>query len=291
MRAGVNRPAVALGEARITSAVRGNARARAAVLRALQDRWFAYALAQLLSVSAARDAVQEAGLRVLGRLGEYDAAQGPIADWSLGAVVLAVREVRALDGGAPPLLAAARRAGLKGEPPAFSRQATDAADALAAALDALAPAEREAAVLRLVDRRPTAVVAGLLNVEPAALKSAAAAIGRGDGTVWDRLGRCREWLALARYPGDLRRELFRVRTPSWLVPAAVGSLAASVLLIGVAHHYRPARPATQPNGSRPSKSPSPQPSPGVPGGGDAAQVWTSPKFIPVTVAATPTLIV
>ena len=233
-------------EAKLKAAEAGNARARAAVVRALQDGWFRYALAQLLSVSAARDATQEAGLRVLQRLSTFDRSE-PVETWSLGAVVQAVREVRSLGGGAPPLLAAARKAGLSADPPRFSRAAADAADGLSAVLAPLTAAQREAVVLRLLDRRTTAVGGQLLGLDAATVRADAGAGVRAMPAVATRLETCRDWLALARYPGDLRAELFRAHKPTWLVPAAVGTLAASVVLVTVANHFRPpAATPTQP---------------------------------------------
>ena len=225
--------------AKLKSARAGNARARAAVVRSLQDGWFRYALSQLLSVSAARDATQEAGLRVLLRLSAYDGVDPPDV-WSMGAAVAAVREVRAHGGTAPPLLAAARGAGLSADPPKFRRQVTDAADGLTAVLSPMTAEQREAVVLRLVDRRPTAVVANLLGVDPAAVRAAATAALRDVARpVRPQLDRCRDWSDLAHYPGDLRVELFRADRPRWLVPGSLGLLAVSAGLITLAHRNRP----------------------------------------------------
>ena len=234
-----------MDEAKLKSARAGNARARAAVVRALQDRWFRYAVANLLSVSAARDAVQDAGLRVLGRLSTDDGTE-PIERWSMGAVVAAVRDVRQLNGDAPPLLAMARRAGLSATPPPFRRQLADVADGLSAVLSAMTVPQREAVTLRWINRLPVGVVAGVLGVDSATVRADVAA---GMRTVVARplrpqIGACRDWLALARYPGDLRHELFRADRPRWLVPAAVGTLAASVIVVTAAHHFRP--PTTGP---------------------------------------------
>ncbi len=238
-----------MDQAKLTAARAGNARARAAVLRALQDGWFRYAVANLLSVSAARDAVQEAGLRVLGRLSAYDPAE-PIETWSLGAVVQAVRELRQTNGAAPPLLAAARQAGLRADPPRFQRQAADVADGLAAVLSTMTDGQREAVVLRLIQRRTTAQTARLLGVDPATVRASVvaglAAVPASDDRLRARLEGCRDWADLGRYPGNLQTELFRAHKPGWLIPAAIGTLAASVILVTVAGHYRPkAMPATQ----------------------------------------------
>ena len=237
---------------RLRSAKAGDARARAALVRSLQDGWFRYALANLLSISAARDAAQETGLRVLRRLADYDpATAGPLDVWSLGAAAAAVRDVRSLNGDAPPLLAVARQAGLSSAAPRYRRQLTDAADGLTALLSPMTPDQRAAVALRLLARRPTVAVAAVLESTPAAVRADAAA---GLATVPDRplrprLAAAREWLSLARYPGDLRSELFRADRPAWLVPAAVGSLIAGVVVLNVAHHLRPpaaTRPATSP---------------------------------------------
>jgi DNA-directed RNA polymerase specialized sigma24 family protein len=240
-------------DAKLKAARAGNARARAAVLRALQDGWFRYALSQLLSVSAARDATQEAGLRVLQRLSAFDGGE-PVEDWSLAIVATAVRDLLQLGGQPPPLLAAARRAGLPPDPPRFSRAAADAADGLSAVLAPLAPAQREAVVLRLVERRSAAAVARLLATDPATVRAdasaGAAAVDRSARRLAEAWEQCRDWSAVARYPGDLRAELFRAHKPAWLVPAALGTLAASVVLIGVAHRYRP--PATRPAATGPA---------------------------------------
>jgi DNA-directed RNA polymerase specialized sigma24 family protein len=236
-------------EAKLKAAQAGNARARAAVLRGLQDGWFRYALAQLLSVSAARDATQEAGLRVLQRLSAFDRSE-PVETWSLGAAVQAVREVRSLGGEAPPLLAAARKAGLSADPPKFDRAAADAADGLTAVLAPLTPAQREAVVLRLLHRRTTAQTARLLGTDTvrADVSAGLRALPASDGRLAARLETCRDWLAVARYPGELRDELFRAHKPGWLVPAAGVTLVASAALLTVANHFRPAKvqPATVP---------------------------------------------
>ena len=233
-------------DAKLTAAVAGNARARAAVLRSLQDGWFRYAVANLLSVSAARDATQEAGLRVLQRLSSYDRAE-PVEAWSLGGVVAAVREVRALNGAPPPLLATARRAGLSAAPPRFDRQVADVADGLSAVLSTLTDEQREAVVLRVVRRRTAAETAAAIGVDPAVaggtVRAGLRAIRRSDEHLRTTVETCRDWSDLARYPGNLQVELFRAHKPGWLVPAAVGTLAASVVLVAVAGHYRSATPA------------------------------------------------
>ena len=237
-----------MDDAKLAAARAGNARARAALVRELQDRWFRYALCQLLSVSAARDATQEAGLRVLLRLWAYDAAaDGPVDLWSMGAVVAAVRELRQLNGDAPPALAAARRAGLSADPPRYRPQAANAANGLTAVLGTVPFADREAVVLRLVGRRPATAVGGLLGTDPATVRARAAA---GAAAIPGRpiraeLESCRDWAALARYPGDLRAELFRARKPTWLVPAGLGTLAASAVVLAVAAQHRRS-PATAP---------------------------------------------
>ncbi len=247
-----------MDEAKLKAAVAGSPRARAAVLRALQDGWFAYAVAQLLSVSAARDATQEAGLRVLARLASFDPAKS-VELWSMGAVVAAVREVRTLGGAAPPLLAAARAAGLPGDPPRYARQASDVADGLSAVLGGMTPDGREAVVLRMLDGRRTPAVAALVGRDPAAVRADVAAAlpaaVRPGQRLRATLEGCRDWTALARYPGDLRAELFRTRRPSWLVPAAVASAAAGLALIGVAGHFRTAPVPTTPPTTLPSSRP------------------------------------
>ena len=233
--------------AKLKLAIGGHVRARATVLRSLQDGWFRYALANLLSISAARDATQETGLRVLTRLSAYDPAGEPVDRWSMGAVVTAVREVRQLNGSPPPLLTVARRAGLSATPPKFRAQLTAAADGLTAMLSPMTPAQRESFALRSLDRLPFEVVAGLLGTAVADVRRDLAGALRAAGKpAAPKVDAVRDWSSLARYPGDLRHELFRADRPRWLVPAAVGTLLASGVVIGVSHHYRPPPPTTAP---------------------------------------------
>ncbi len=238
-----------MDDAKIRSAVAGNARARAAVLRALQDGWYRYAVANLLSVSAARDAVQEAGLRVLQRLSSYDSAE-PIETWTLGAVIQAVRELRQLNGAPPPLLATARRAGLSPLPPKYNRASADVADGLSAVLAAMPPDQREAVVLCGIQKRSTGVTTRLLGIDARAIRASLRAVPRSGQGLRATLEVCRDWSDLGRYPANLTHELFRAHKPRWLIPAALGTLAASVVLISVAGHYRSAVPATQPTTRR-----------------------------------------
>ena len=242
--------------AKVKAAQAGTVRARAAVVRALQDVWFRYALAELLSVSAARDATQEAGLRVLSRLSSFDHAE-PIEAWSMGAAVAAVRDVRALDGRPPPLLATARGAGLSADPPPFRRQLADVAEGLSAVLTPMTPDGRAAVVLRVIQGMPMDAVARSMGVDRRAARAALAgglrAVPRPRRPAIDAV---RDWSALARYPGDLRRELFRADRPRWLVPAAIGTLLGSVVVLSVVHHFRPptTQPTTQPT-TRPTTRP------------------------------------
>ncbi len=246
----------------------GGGRARAALVRSLQDRWFRYALTQLLSVSAARDATQEAGLRALQQLSAYDGSDPPDV-WALGVAVGAVRDVRARSGAAPPLLAAARAAGLSADPPRFRRQLTDAADGLSAVLVPLTDDQRAAVTLRAIGGRPVRQVAALLGVDVAVVRAdtfeGLAVVDRtrpADRRLRATLDGCRQWSALARYPGDLRAELFRAHRPGWLVPAALATLAASVVLVAVGNHFHPPTgPATQP-----ATPPATQPAVGPPAG-------------------------
>lgn len=77
----------------IEAARRGDRCAQAALLRALQDRWYRLCLGLLGNAEEARDATQETALRFLKHLPGFR-GQSSLETWSMGIAINIAREMR-----------------------------------------------------------------------------------------------------------------------------------------------------------------------------------------------------
>jgi len=155
----------------IDQARRGNRRAQARILRAMQDPWYRFCLALLRDPDRARDATQETAVRVLGRLATWR-SDATLETWSFGIALNVVREMRRADATArrdsvEPLIAGAGRAG----PPDEALTVSEGAQMLRNALDLLPERQREAVVLRYFEELTTEQTARAMECAPGTVKA------------------------------------------------------------------------------------------------------------------------
>ena len=175
---GPSEPADRLAEC-ARRARRGDRRAAAELLRALQDTIYRFALAQLRDDEAAREATQETAVRVLQSIHRYD-GRSRASTWALGVALNVCRERRRQRSGVDHDLSLVPSP----DAPEAPVEARDDADLLRTKIDRLPPRQREAVVLRYF--------------EQLSVRDTAEAMGCSEGAVKASL-----WQALRR----LRREL------------------------------------------------------------------------------------
>lgn len=178
----------AAGDARLAElaegARRGDRAAAAEMLRALQDTIFRFAMSQLADRDAASDATQETALRLLKGVRGYR-GEGRVSTWALGVTLNVCRERRRrrrLDGDDEALAAAPANA----EPVGVRIESAEDAQQLRAAIDQLAPRQREAVVLRYFEQLSVAETARAMDCP----------VGTAKATLWQALRRLRSRLAV-----------------------------------------------------------------------------------------------
>ncbi len=164
-------PSEAVPAALIERARRGDEEARDALMRAHQDLWFRFCLAQLRDPDAARDATQETALRVLRGLSRFR-GESRFATWSLGVAVNVCREAQRGSRRWLPFFGGRGAAQHESEP-AASPASAEALDRtrLAQWLDGLAPRQREAISLRYLEELSVAETARSMRCSEGTVKA------------------------------------------------------------------------------------------------------------------------
>jgi RNA polymerase sigma-70 factor (ECF subfamily) len=149
----------------LDTATRGDRNARGELLRLAQDRWFRFAVSILGDPELARDAVQEAAVRVLERLNRFD-RRSTFLTWSLGIVLNVCREMRrqrrhvSIEPG--------HESGADADP---TLERNEAVQHLRLALEHLPERQREAVVLRFFEELSVEETARAMNCAPGTVKA------------------------------------------------------------------------------------------------------------------------
>lgn len=154
----------------LLNARRGDRDAQSRLLRAMQDDWYRFCLAQLRVPDRAEDATQETALRVLRSLVRFD-GRSSLKTWTFGIALNVCREMRRQASRSISEL------GTGNEP--TSDDPTDAADA---ALDGLADAAALRTVLAGLPQRQREVVT-LRYLESMSVQQTAEVMQCAQGTV------------------------------------------------------------------------------------------------------------
>jgi RNA polymerase sigma-70 factor (ECF subfamily) len=138
--------------ATIDAARRGDRRALARLLSALQDVWYRFCLSMLHDADRAADATQETGLRFLKQIASFR-GDSQIQTWSLGIALNVVREIkrrrRPGDESALDQIVADHRS--EGSASTSEIEQLELNDALRATLSTLPDRQREAVTLRFFE--------------------------------------------------------------------------------------------------------------------------------------------
>ena len=155
--------------ATIEAARRGDRRAQARLLGALQDVWYRFCLSQLRDADKAADATQETALRFLKHLPDFR-GDSQLQTWSLGIALNVVRETRrkrnpdALDSENAPEVAVTQR--VTGE-----LEDRESKQMLRQTLDTLPDRQREALVLRFFEEMSVEQTAAAMNCAVGTVKA------------------------------------------------------------------------------------------------------------------------
>ena len=152
-------------ERQIDLAIRGDKAALAALFRAMQDRWFRFAVAQLSDRDLAEEAVQESAMRVLRAISGFD-RRSTFSTWSFGIVLNVCREMRRkrrgmrLDDSPEPAIEQTHR---------FEHD--EAVQHLKAALSDLPDRQRAALTLRFLEEQSVEQTASVMNCAQGTVKA------------------------------------------------------------------------------------------------------------------------
>ena len=156
----------------LNAARRGNRAAQAALLGALQDRWFRMSVSLLGDADAARDATQETALRFLKQLKSFR-GDSQLSTWAVGICLNVAREIRRdrrwvetdeYDA------AWHRFEGCEAEPDA-QMQAAERIQCMREALSALSERQQEAVVLRFFEELSVEQTARIMRCAPGTVKA------------------------------------------------------------------------------------------------------------------------
>jgi DNA-directed RNA polymerase specialized sigma24 family protein len=216
-----------------------HARATAAMLYQLQNRWYRYALARTGSPRRAVEVVQDAALALMAERATMP-KQEAFDAWAIG---FAVRSAAEPDGPGDRVKTA-RAAGL----PLPTGHLDDSDRAVLAVLQTLPPAPRGCLLMRIGERLTRRDIVGITGLAPpdvtAHVRSAIdtlRAVPLADWPVDPQI-----WYAGTVYPSDLRAELFVKRKPRWLGKAGIAGLIVSGAALLVANHFKPVRTGPTP---------------------------------------------
>lgn len=164
-----------LGRAR-----RGDRAATAALLNRLQDRWYRFCLSMLRDEHAARDAMQESAVRLLGQLEQFR-GEAKVETYAIGIALNVCREMRRK---AQPALAAPRDSADPAASPAEQVDARDRSALMRRLIDQLPDRQREAVVLRYFEQLNTTQTAEAMGCAEGTVKATLAAGLRSLRTKW-----------------------------------------------------------------------------------------------------------
>jgi len=152
-------------DATIEAAQRGDRRAQAQLLHALQDPWFRFCLSLVRNVEDAKDATQEAALRFLKALPSFR-GQSKLQTFAMGIALNVVREKRR-ERDAQTDAAALRLSEARTE----HESSKEEAELLRQSVDQLPDRQREAVILRFFEQMSVEETAAAMKCAEGTVKA------------------------------------------------------------------------------------------------------------------------